>query len=418
MKYYKYHGKARHTQPSLFQDYDIVLTTYGTIAADFGSRRKMIGSMHWYRIILDEGKLLDPAQCNSSHRYVPDSYCSAAHIIRNPSTKVFKAVQTVPAQIRWCMTGTPIQNRLGDLGALIRFLRTPIMGETDVFRRYICAEVEVSKLKKNKKPDYSNLRLLLGSICLRRAQSIMDFHSTTITIRPEFTKDERAEYSTLEVVCRQALTTAVSKKLSKASHQHVLEKLLRLREFCNGIKEGPKSSPEAVLASMYQREEAHCTYCSVDITELSAAEGVSQVKLTECQRFVCSDLDCTLRYWEDLKREAGGNVVCPFCHVQHRTENILAVSGETTADEVQPLNTPSKLLALLEDIEKHMAQEKRYVVDSMSDLKLSPNLRLVSSSQCGREVWIWLSLSSRHMAYATAELTAPCQRQTKGRRFF
>jgi SNF2 family DNA or RNA helicase len=49
-----------------------------------------------------------------------------AHEIRNCSTKQFQAVHGLTAQHRWCLTGTPIQNSLEDLEALISFLRVPI----------------------------------------------------------------------------------------------------------------------------------------------------------------------------------------------------------------------------------------------------------------------------------------------------
>ena len=159
------------------------------------------------------------------------------------------------------MTGTPIQNGLEDLGALIRFLKLPILEDVVVFRRYICAEAEPTKGQKNQ--DFSNLRLLLGSICLRRAQSTLPFHSTTDTVRLQFTEDERKDYRSLEVVCKQALMMAVNSKKSKAAHQNVLEKLLRLREFCNGIRPSATTSPEALFSLMQQTGEALCSYCSV-----------------------------------------------------------------------------------------------------------------------------------------------------------
>ena len=54
----------------------------------------------WLRVILDEG-----------------------HTIRNPQTRLTKAMLDLEASRRWVLTGTPIQNRLDDLWSVVRFLR-------------------------------------------------------------------------------------------------------------------------------------------------------------------------------------------------------------------------------------------------------------------------------------------------------
>lgn len=57
-------------------------------------------SMNWKRIILDE-----------------------AHLIKNPKTAVAKASFALNAEARWCLTGTPLQNSLDDMYALLKFIR-------------------------------------------------------------------------------------------------------------------------------------------------------------------------------------------------------------------------------------------------------------------------------------------------------
>lgn len=56
--------------------------------------------MSWFRIILDE-----------------------AHLIKDRSTSTAKAVFNLVSLNKWCLTGTPLQNRVGELYSLIRFLR-------------------------------------------------------------------------------------------------------------------------------------------------------------------------------------------------------------------------------------------------------------------------------------------------------
>ncbi|OQD67879.1 hypothetical protein PENPOL_c003G05250 [Penicillium polonicum] len=61
----------------------------------------------------------------------------SAHYIRNRATKQFQAVVNLSAQHRWCLTGTPIQNSIEDLGALVAFLRVPILDRVASFRKFI-----------------------------------------------------------------------------------------------------------------------------------------------------------------------------------------------------------------------------------------------------------------------------------------
>lgn len=53
---FKYHGEGRKEAISDISRAHIVLTTYATLAADNNSKRSVINTLHWYRLVLDEGK--------------------------------------------------------------------------------------------------------------------------------------------------------------------------------------------------------------------------------------------------------------------------------------------------------------------------------------------------------------------------
>ncbi|KAK4210366.1 SNF2 family N-terminal domain-containing protein [Rhypophila decipiens] len=370
---FKYHGRDRHellTDLNHIRAQDIVLTTYGTAAADYGKGGGLLMRHSWYRIILDE-----------------------AHVIRNWSTRQFAAVQAIPAHIRWCVTGTPIQNRLEDLGALVRFLQVPVLKDVAIFRRYICyspdsQKAEVKRSSKISLQDsLSNLRLMLGSICLRRAQGILPFRFTKQVLRPRFTEEEEHEYQALARYTKQALIDAVASESAKASHTHVLEQLLRLREFCNGIS--PRSgrgggdtttgsNPESMFEMMVQEQQQmtangghsvgpgiSCEYCSVEVASLD--DGAI---LTECRRIVCKDAACTSGYWRRISSPNDGVVTdltssrCPFqvCSLQHRSYNLLdTTAGEQAAPRRTVKKYPTKLLRLLEDVQIHAPQTKSII---------------------------------------------------------
>jgi SNF2 family DNA or RNA helicase len=56
VRFCKYHGKDRPTDPIELSQHEIVLTTYGTVAADVSRRRDILHKIRWYRVVLDEGK--------------------------------------------------------------------------------------------------------------------------------------------------------------------------------------------------------------------------------------------------------------------------------------------------------------------------------------------------------------------------
>ncbi|KAJ7058053.1 SNF2 family N-terminal domain-containing protein [Mycena amicta] len=125
-----WHGAARQSNPEELKKFDVVLTTYAVMESCFrkqeqGFKRKgmMIkekSPLHritWNRIILDE-----------------------AHNIKERSTNTAKAAFELKAKGRWCLSGTPLQNRVGELYSLVRFLGG------DPFSFYFCKKCDCKSL--------------------------------------------------------------------------------------------------------------------------------------------------------------------------------------------------------------------------------------------------------------------------------
>jgi SWI/SNF-related matrix-associated actin-dependent regulator of chromatin subfamily A3 len=55
LRCYKFHGASRQIGLHDLLQYDVIVTTYGTVAADFVRNRSRLHCIHWYRVILDEG---------------------------------------------------------------------------------------------------------------------------------------------------------------------------------------------------------------------------------------------------------------------------------------------------------------------------------------------------------------------------
>ncbi|CAN7064993.1 unnamed protein product [Brassica rapa subsp. trilocularis] len=103
-----YHGAKKVKNAEEFRKYDFVLTTYSTVENGYrgciiGSvvkEKPILHSVRWNRIILDE-----------------------AHNIKERSSSTAKAVFALEANYRWALSGTPLQNHVGEFYSLIRFLQ-------------------------------------------------------------------------------------------------------------------------------------------------------------------------------------------------------------------------------------------------------------------------------------------------------
>ena len=214
---YIYHGNSRCQDIDELAKFDVVITTYSIVSSEFNGRsKKRDGSpllhTNFFRVVLDE-----------------------AHMIREQSTRQFQAICTLAAQRRWAVTGTPVQNRLDDLGALIKFLRFKPFDERGGFTQFILAPF------KNADPEIlPKLRLLVDSITLRRLKDRIDLpprHDNVV--RLQFSKDERElyEWFAKDSDNRMRIIAGQKKGLGGKTYVHVLQAILRLRLICAHGKE-------------------------------------------------------------------------------------------------------------------------------------------------------------------------------------
>lgn len=102
--------------------------------------------------------------------------------------------------------GTPIQNRLEDLGSLIKFLRIAPFDNNAGFRHHISEPL----LREPEAGDL-NLRLLLGSVCLRRTRALLDLpDAKEETFTTSLSTEEKALYSEIIEDSRRAIDDSIS----------------------------------------------------------------------------------------------------------------------------------------------------------------------------------------------------------------
>ena len=228
---YTYHGAGRvPMKAEQFAKYDVVITTYQTLASDYmpkgkGSNTKApekklrsdgLYSMQWRRVILDEG-----------------------HIIRNPASKGAAAVCALISKSRWSLTGTPIVNSLKDLYSQLRFVGvTGGMEQLELFNRVLVRPLRIGEASAT-----YLLQAIMTAFTLRRRKemSFIDLKLPQLNEyvhRIDFTTKERERYDALHAEAQGLLTKYENKtgntgRDAGQAYQHLLEILLRMRQCCN-----------------------------------------------------------------------------------------------------------------------------------------------------------------------------------------
>jgi SNF2 family DNA or RNA helicase len=208
LKWTRYHGSERFKlSVEDLADHDVVLTTYHIIAKDILDKKRPLPYINWFRIVLDE-----------------------AHTIRNPTSQS-KATCMMMGQRRWAVTGTPVQNRLEDLGALFNFIKLAPFDNAPGFNQYILSPF------KNADPEVvPKLQLLVSTVTIRRTKEIIKAEvpaKLDYVVRLQFSKDEQQLHDWFEKdTQRKVLAVTQGEKMGGRSYASILTAILNLRLIC------------------------------------------------------------------------------------------------------------------------------------------------------------------------------------------
>ncbi|PPQ67109.1 hypothetical protein CVT25_005710 [Psilocybe cyanescens] len=274
LRVYIYHGNTRRPDPSFLADFDAVVTTYATLASEYskqnrsimsaededddegsdegqggvdideqgnqvlrlpkpkktGTKRKKVAaltqanhpaeipsalqSIHWFRVVLDE-----------------------AHSIKETATVASRACCDLMADRRLCLTGTPVQNKLDDVFALIKFLRLEPLDDKNAWTEYIGTPVKFGQalgvarlqtimqcitLRRTKETKAPNGKKILALPPRRDELRYLKFDSQEQEIYNKFFDESKAEFSDLS-----------KKNEVMKNYVGILQKILRLRQICD-----------------------------------------------------------------------------------------------------------------------------------------------------------------------------------------
>lgn len=245
-----YHGaekKSLRTFRSM-KEYDVVLTSYGTLSSEWKKHYK--SPLEEARLSRNQNVLPDLESGGTSYTspfFSSDAIfyriiLDEAQNIKNKSAIASKALYCIKGTHRFCLSGTPIQNNVEELYPLLRFLRIKPYNEESKFRSDIVIPIRSKSSAYDdfdKKKSIQKLRALLRAILLRRSKnSLIDGkpilslpEKHVIECKVSMEDEELEYYKNLEQgIQKKAKTLLANEKMGSTSS--ILTLLLRLRQAC------------------------------------------------------------------------------------------------------------------------------------------------------------------------------------------
>jgi non-specific serine/threonine protein kinase len=195
-------GNFRNKDVSIFDDYDVVITTYGTMLRDI----EILHKYKFHHVILDESQA-----------------------IKNPLAKSAKAARLLNAEHRIVMTGTPVENNTFELWSQFAFLNPGLLGSMDYFKSQFANPIESAGDEKSAE----TLRKLVYPFIMRRTKEQVALELPPRTERVVYTDMDAAQkkfYNQTRERYRAELLGLIETEGMNNARFKVLEGLLRLRQ--------------------------------------------------------------------------------------------------------------------------------------------------------------------------------------------
>ena len=198
------HGANRHQHFSSIPEYDLLITTYPLIGRDFSQ----LNEFNFSDLILDE-----------------------AQTIKNPLAKMTKSIKLLSAKQRLCLTGTPMENHLGELWSLFDFLMPGFLGTYTTFNRHYRKGIEGEGNEQVQGWLIQKTRPFL----LRRTKDEVAKElpaKTEIIHKVVLPNDQRTLYESIRISMEAKVRDLLKEKGMARSRIEFLDALLKLRQVC------------------------------------------------------------------------------------------------------------------------------------------------------------------------------------------
>lgn len=197
-----YHGTSRNMTD--FTEYDLVISTYGLVQRE----KRHFLTCYFYYIILDE-----------------------AQFIKNARTKTTQMIHQLRGQYRLCLTGTPLENHLGELWSLFHFLLPGFLGEARYFQQHVRKPIE----REQDNDVRHQFIKRISPFMLRRTKREVATElpeKTEIIQKIDMGVKQRDLYEGIRITMEKKVRDAIAAQGISESHLILLDALLKLRQVC------------------------------------------------------------------------------------------------------------------------------------------------------------------------------------------
>ncbi len=198
------HGAGRKDHFEKLDQHDLVVTSYQLLARD----QEFLIKQHYHMVILDE-----------------------AQMVKNPNTQYAQAARKLTTRHRLGLTGTPMENHLGELWAIFDFLMPGFLGNNRQFRQLFRDPIE----KGNDSGRRKALAQRIAPLILRRRKSEVALElppKNEMVQEIELTGAQRDLYESIRVTMESHVRDQIASMGLARSHIFILEALLKLRQVC------------------------------------------------------------------------------------------------------------------------------------------------------------------------------------------
>ena len=292
-----------------------------------------------------------------------------AHDIRDHTRVTAEAMRKLKAECRWALSGTPIQNNLSDIASLYQFLRVaPYTDEPALVKKHIKRLFEDKDLEA-----ISKAKRLIRCIMLRRSlQAVTLPQRKDLVHYLDFSMEEAQVYTQ----SKSRATALLDETGGNISPLHIFSWINTLRMICNlgthaklpeyhtgaFTRKWSVHAAQDMFNTLISTGAATCSSCSTDLatatTEVAdrevanrdVSDADTQPQLASCGYLICRPC---------IEKQG----VCTHCGTHspaHELQSVSTLSSSLSIEvsDSMTATTPTKITALLQDLDQHLADEK------------------------------------------------------------
>ncbi len=204
LKFVIMHGLDRHERWDEIPAAHVVITTYAILVRDVEAMK----ARRWSLVVLDE-----------------------AQAIKNPDSKAMRAACSLEADQRLCLSGTPVENNLGELWSQFAFLMPGLLGDRKSFQKRYRTPIE----KRGDSVRAAQFARRIRPFLLRRTKADVAADlppKTEVVRRIELDAAQRDLYEAIRLSVHERVREAIAASGLARSQITVLDALLKLRQVC------------------------------------------------------------------------------------------------------------------------------------------------------------------------------------------